>query len=122
MALVASLATAAPDPARARTDQEVEAILHEQLQPLLSDLVGGAAFAVRIDGRTLFFNFGMADVAKKRPITMDSLFNLASISKVFDTTLLGLLANRGDIKLEDPVANYVSELGGLHVLTTQLDR
>src|SRR5881392_3747211 len=43
MALVVGLAAAAPEPARARTDQEVTEILHEQLQPLLSDLVGGAA-------------------------------------------------------------------------------
>jgi beta-lactamase class C len=110
MALVVGLAGIAPDSARARTDQEVADILHEQLRPIMSNLVGGAAVAVRIDGRTLFFNFGVADVAKKKPITSDTLFNLASISKVFDTTLLALLVNRGEIILEDPVANYVSEL------------
>jgi beta-lactamase class C len=102
--------TAATNAASARTDQEVETIVREQLAPLLSELVGGAAVAVRIDGRTLFYNFGVAHVVKKTPITTDTLFNLASISKTFDTTLLGLLVNRGELSLEDPVANYISEL------------
>ena len=36
---------------------------------------GGAAVAVRIAGRTLFVNEGMADQAMKRPITSDSLYH-----------------------------------------------
>ena len=71
---------------------------------------GGAAVAVRIAGRTLFVNEGMADQAMKRPITSDSLFNLASLGKVFDATLLALAVRQGELSLDDPVDKYVTEL------------
>src|SRR5215475_8068412 len=71
---------------------------------------GGAAIAVRITGRTLFFNEGIADQATKRPITSDSLFNLASLGKVFDATLLALAVRQGELSLDDPVDKYVTEL------------
>jgi len=71
---------------------------------------GGAAVAVRIAGRTLFVNVGMADQATKRPITSDSLFNLASLGKVFDATLLALAVRQGELSLDDHVDKYVTEL------------
>jgi beta-lactamase class C len=76
----------------------------------MADGPGGAAVAVRIAGRTLFFNEGMADQATKRPITSDSLFNLASLGKVFDATLLALAVRQGELSLDDPVDKYVTEL------------
>jgi beta-lactamase class C len=48
-----------------------------------ADRGGGVAVALRIGGRTLFFNYGWADRATKRPLTSDTLFNLASLRKVF---------------------------------------
>ncbi len=69
---------------------------------------GGVAVAVHVDGRTLFMNFG--DAAPGRPVTSDSLFNLASIGKVFVSTLLAQAVKQGDVALDDPVAKYVTEL------------
>src|SRR5262245_22506832 len=69
---------------------------------------GGAASAVLIAGRTLFVNEGMSDQAMKRPITSDSLFNLASLGKVFDATLLALAVRQGELSLDDPVDRYVT--------------
>jgi beta-lactamase class C len=74
------------------------------------DRPGGAAVAIRLDGRTLFFNHGFADAATARPVTSDSLFNLASLRKVFETTLLAQAALQGTVDLADPVAKYVTEL------------
>src|SRR3954462_3961477 len=71
---------------------------------------GGAAVAIRLDGRTLFFNHGFAHAASERPVTSDSLFNLASIRKVFEATLLAQAAQQGTVDLADPVAKYVTEL------------
>jgi len=48
--------------------------------------------------------------ATKRPITSDSLFNLASLGKVFDATLLALAVRQGELSLDDPVDKYVTEL------------
>ncbi|OLB71338.1 MAG: hypothetical protein AUI16_23390 [Alphaproteobacteria bacterium 13_2_20CM_2_64_7] len=71
---------------------------------------GGMAVALHIDGRTLLFNYGMADVARKQPITSDSLFNLASVGKAFIATLLAQAVKQGEVSLDDPVAKYVTEL------------
>src|SRR5215468_12742198 len=71
---------------------------------------GGMAVALNIDGRTLLFNYGLADVARKTPITSDSLFNLASVGKAFTATLLAQAVKQGDVALDDPVAKYVTEL------------
>jgi beta-lactamase class C len=90
-------------------DAEVERIVRQHVQPMLI-AAGGMAVAVHMDGRTLFFNYGMADVARKEPITSDSLFNLASVTKVFLATLLAQAVKQGEVALEDPVAKYVTEL------------
>ena len=107
----AALAAAAmPVATAARADDaEVERLVRQHVQPMLI-AAGGMAVAVHIDGRTLFFNYGLADVARKEPITSDSLFNLASIGKVFLATLLAQAVERGEVALDDPVAKYVTEL------------
>ena len=107
----AALAAASmPAATAARADDaEVEQIVRRHVQPMLI-AAGGMAVAVHIDGRTLFFNYGLADVARKEPITSDVLFNLASIEKVFLATLLAQAVKQGEVALEDPVAKYVTEL------------
>ena len=71
---------------------------------------GTEAFFVRINGRTHFYNAGYADGTTKRPVDSDSLFNLGSVSKVFDVTLLSFAAVNGELSLDDPVAKYIREL------------
>src|SRR5262245_42127286 len=86
--MAASVLAAAIMPAitAARADDaEVEQVVRRHVQPMLI-AAGGMAVAVHIDGRTQFFNYGMADVARKEPITSDVLFNLASVTKAFLAT------------------------------------
>ena len=90
-------------------DSTVERIVAREIATWPNE-PGGAAIAVRIAGRTLFFNAGLADQAAKLPITSDSLFNLASLGKVFDATLLALAIRQGELSLDDPVDKYVTEL------------
>jgi beta-lactamase class C len=76
---------------------------------------GGLAAAVRIDGRTLFFNRGLADDRTEQPITSDSLFNVASVRKLFEATLVAEAVLRGELSLDDPVNKYVRELHGAYI-------
>jgi len=106
-----ALISAPIEDARAMTDSEVERIVARDIATLVpADRAGGVAVAVRIDGRTLFFNYGFADLAARRPVTSDSLFNLASVRKAFEAALLAEAAKRGELSLDDPVAQYVTEL------------
>ena len=111
LAIAALLIAAPAAPARADVDAEVEHLIARELQPIIpADGAGGIAVAVRIGGRTLFFNHGFADRAAKRPITSDSLFNLASLRKLFEVTVLAQAVQQGELKFDDPVARYVTEL------------
>jgi len=107
---LAAIASAAPwAPARAQSDAELRDLVTRHVQPLLL-APAGMAVALHIDGRTVFFNFGMADSARKQAMTSDALFNLASVGKVFTSTLLAQAVKRGEVALDDPVAKYVTEL------------
>jgi beta-lactamase class C len=89
----------------------VEQIVVQKIQPILpKGGGGGVAIAVRMDGKTSFFNYAMADDAQNRPVTADSIFNLGSVGKVFATTLLAQAVKQSELSLDDPVAKYVTEL------------
>jgi beta-lactamase class C len=107
--LAAAVTSTIATTARAESDAEIEQVVRRQVQPMLI-AAGGMAVALHIDGRTLFFNYGMADVERKQPITSDSLFNLASVGKAFIATLLAQAVKQGEVSLDDPVAKYVTEL------------
>jgi beta-lactamase class C len=94
-------------------DRQVRHVVAQEIRAIMPDNgAGGAVVAVLSDGRTRFFSFGWADRAAHRRITPDSLFNLASVRKVFETTLLAQAVRRGELKLNDPVTDYVGELAG----------
>ena len=80
----------------AMSDADLERLITREIAPMV-DEVGGAAIVVRMDGRTKFFNYGLAERANKRPIALDSLFNVASIRKVFEATLLAQAVNLGAV-------------------------
>ena len=111
IALVLATVAAPIEGARAMTDGEVERLVAKDIAAIVpADRAGGVAVAVRIDGRTLFFNYGFADLATRRPVTTDALFNLASVRKPFEAALLAQAVKRGELALDDPVARYVTEL------------
>jgi CubicO group peptidase (beta-lactamase class C family) len=47
----------------AMSDAELERVITRKIAPM-ADGVGGAAVAVRMDGRTTFFNYGWAEARK----------------------------------------------------------
>jgi len=108
--LITALMTCTANSAWALTDRQVEDAVTDEIDGVLPENgPGGAAVAVRVDGRTLFYNFGTID-RSGGPITSDSLFNLASLGKTFDVTLLATAVRQGEVSLDDPVAKYVVEL------------
>jgi beta-lactamase class C len=90
----------------------IEQSVAQKVQPILPQTGsgGGVAVAIRMNGKTSFFNYGMADNAQNRQVTADSIFNLGSVGKVFATTLLAQAVKQGELGLDDPVAKYVTEL------------
>ncbi len=108
-ALTLALIAASSVPGRA--EGEVERLISRDLAAIAPENgAGGAAVAVYAAGATSFFTFGLAERTEQRPITPDSLFNLASIRKLFEVTLLALAVQQDELRLNDAVADYVTEL------------
>jgi CubicO group peptidase (beta-lactamase class C family) len=106
--VIGAVLTAAPSHAQVSVQQ----IVAQKVQPILpkNGQGGGVAVAVRMNSKTSFFNYGMADNAQNGSVTADSIFNLGSVGKVFATTLLAQAVKQGELSLDDPVAKYVTEL------------
>src|SRR5262245_29005295 len=100
-----------PPTARAKSTGEIEQSVARNVRDIVPDNgPSGAAVVLRINGRTLLYNYGMANAAARRPVTSDSIFNLASVGKLFATTLLAQAVKKGEMSLDDPVDKYVTEL------------
>ncbi len=52
---------------------------------------------------------GYADVAAKKPMTPDTLFWIASMTKPITGTAILMLQDEGKLKVTDPVAKYLPE-------------
>lgn len=70
----------------------------------------GVMVIVRREGKTRFFPLGFADLARRKPVTPETIFELASITKVFATTSLAMEVEAGRMRLTDSVADYIPYL------------
>jgi beta-lactamase class C len=110
-ALTATLIGEPVTGAAAFSDADVARLVERHVgNALPSHGAGGASVVVRIQGRSLFFNYGYADRSTNRPVTSDTLFNLGSVAKVFDAVLLAQAVQQGELAFEDSVAKHVAEL------------
>ena len=64
---------------------------------------------------------GYADVAAKRPITMDDVYMQCSQTKGFCGVTIAKLVEEGKITLDDPVSKYLPEFGTLWVKDSEKD-
>ncbi|MEV6386932.1 serine hydrolase domain-containing protein [Nocardia xishanensis] len=69
--------------------------------------VVGAAVGVVRGGRMEFAGHGSADIATHRPITQDTVFRIASITKTFTAIAVMQLWERGLIDLDDPANDHL---------------
>jgi CubicO group peptidase (beta-lactamase class C family) len=82
----------------------------------------GAVTMVARNGRvTHFESHGFQDAAKTKPMTKDTLFRLASMTKPIVTTAAMMLVEQGKLKLNDPLALWLPELKDLKVETANGD-
>ena len=72
--------------------------------------IPGLVACVVQEGKTEFHLLGLADRERSLPVTRDTLFNLASVTKVFLTTALAQEVLEKHILLEAPVKTYIPEL------------
>lgn len=76
---------------------------------------------IAIEGYPIFkFSNGYADLYKKTKLNFNTVFQIASVSKGFTAISVLILADRGEICLEDSVVNYIPEFPFENITVKQL--
>src|SRR5580704_908109 len=76
----------------------------------------GAVVAIARKGKLAYYeSFGFADKAANTPMPRDAIFALASMTKPMVAVATLMLAEQGDLLLNDPVGNYLPELKDMKV-------
>ncbi len=84
------------------------------LQPFVGqNTLAGAVVLVADKDKVLSIEaLGWADIEKKKPMTRESFFWIASMSKAMTAAGLMILVDEGKVGLDDPVEKYLPEYGG----------
>ena len=102
---------AAKEEARGRTD------LDRSLKALVDEgAVPGAVALLARHGTVVEKSVeGWRDVAAAKPMTEETIFRLYSMSKPITSVAILMLAEEGQLSLDDPVSKFLPELGHLRV-------
>lgn len=75
--------------------------------------IPGMVYGVVADGRLVHVAaFGVQDLESKRPVTADTLFRIASMTKAFTALTVLKLRDDGLLRLDAPAADFVPEMRG----------
>ena len=76
----------------------------------------GAVVAIARKGRLAYYeSFGFVDKAAGTPMPKDAIFALASMTKPMVAVAALMLAEQGDLLLNDPIGNYLPDLKDMKV-------
>jgi CubicO group peptidase (beta-lactamase class C family) len=97
------------------------------LKPALTKLVedgkipGGVVVVARHGRVAHTATFGYRDLASKTPMTEDTIFAIASMSKPITCVAVMTLVEQGKVGLDDPIGKYLPELKDMRVLGNAKD-
>jgi CubicO group peptidase (beta-lactamase class C family) len=115
LGIAAELPTAKPESvglSSARLDRLSQAIKRDVDQGRMP----GAVVAIARKGKLAYYeSFGFADKAANVPMPKDAIFALASMTKPMVAVATLMLAEQGDLLLNDPVGNYLPALKDMKV-------
>jgi CubicO group peptidase (beta-lactamase class C family) len=92
-----------------QSDERFEGLARLVGEQMEAHRIPGVALGVVKDGRTLARGFGVTHVEDPRPITPETVFPIASISKTVAATALLRLVEAGRIELDAPVRRYLPD-------------
>src|SRR5262245_64719872 len=108
LALVFSVSSSAqaPIPALGQSGApEINSILQRAVQ---QGIVPGVVAMVANKDRVLYEGaFGLMDVGKQKPMTKDTIFRIASMTKPVTSVAVMMLVEQGKLSLDDPVSKYL---------------
>ena len=85
-------------------DQTIEKILKDWNVP-------GCGIGIVVKDKLVFARgYGYRDLEKKLPVTPNTLFQIASNTKLFTATAVGFLVEEGKLDWDKPIKNYVPQI------------
>jgi D-alanyl-D-alanine-carboxypeptidase/D-alanyl-D-alanine-endopeptidase len=98
-------AAPAPAPGAAPSDAQIRKILVNRIDVEKQ----GVGIVVAVVDRTgqRIVSYGALEKGDPRPLDGDTLFEIGSITKVFTALLLADMAQRGEVRIDDPIAKYL---------------
>src|SRR5690349_4212672 len=93
--------------------------LHRGMQALIDrHEVGGIVTLLARDGKLADLRaYGWQDVDAKKPMTTDTIFRIASMTKPITSVAVMMLYEEGRLQLTDPVSKYIPSFRDMKVLT-----
>ncbi len=77
----------------------------------LDNHIPGVVYGVVADGKLVYVRgIGVQDLESRRPVTADTLFRIASMTKAFTALTILKLRDEGKLQLDAPAENYVEEM------------
>jgi len=113
-------ASDAPPVAKPETVGLSSARLERLAQAIKQDVdhgrMPGAVVAIARKGKLAYYeSFGFVDKVSNTPMPKDAIFALASMTKPMVAVAALILAEQGDLLLNDPIGNYLPELKDMKV-------
>lgn len=105
MAFSIAIVASSMSPAKADSFAEQARAL---FKPVMMEYdIPGLVVGLTRNGKHEFYAIGVASRADHRLATPDTLFELGSMSKIFNVTLAALAEERGELSLDDTVAHHL---------------
>ena len=97
--------------------------LRQTMRALVDDgKLAGVTTLVARHGKVVYLDaYGVQDLATRKPVTKDTIFRLASMTKPIVGVAMMMLWEDGKWTLDDPVAKHIPEFAGLKVATPNGD-
>ncbi len=110
-------ALAAAKPEEVGMDAAKLALIKPAMEELLKQKrAAGVVTLVVRDGRTVHVEAaGMANLEKKKPMTPDTIFWIASMTKSLTSTAVMILVDEGKLSLDEPASKWLPELAKVKV-------
>jgi CubicO group peptidase (beta-lactamase class C family) len=105
--LAIALAAAPAAPVRSQADPKFEQVAALVTQKMAEHGVPGVAFGIVKNGQAAVRGLGVTNLDNPQPVTPDTIFALASISKTVTTTAMMRLVEQGKVDLNAPVTQYL---------------
>jgi CubicO group peptidase (beta-lactamase class C family) len=111
------------DPVGAGLDPAKLAALKPELQKFVdSKQIAGAVALIGRRGRIgSLETVGFADVAKQTPMRPDTVFRIASMTKIATAVAIMMLEDEGKLSVSDPVEKLLPEFRGLKLITKKTE-